>query len=374
VGVFWHDGRQLIGLTRFCNTWLSPKQRSVFVTRVTTSDVVYGEMEAEEERRPLRVLLVTFNQGEWERANSSVSERVRLFLSRNVQGATNSCDVVVLATQEANQLLPDAFSAVLKPMCFQNVVARTLSQLTLGALQLHVWVRDSLVVSRVSVTMQDSMRCGLLSSKTIAKGAVLAQLTVQDSKNNTTRSLTFASLHLPSNASASALRNDCLARIVQRLLRKDDADQHMFLMGDLNYRTSATQTVVDARERQRIRDTKCFSSPTTTTTTKAPDQLDVALATDPVLVATGLREIAPRTFCPTCRFVETREPKRGRLLGPRVFDDRRHPSWCDRILYRRPPNLTTTTTTTTNINVERYDSWELTPESDHNAVFAIVTL
>jgi endonuclease/exonuclease/phosphatase family metal-dependent hydrolase len=357
-----HRGHRVIGWSEFCTTWLSPKQRVRFarIVRMGSSDKARVKGHGEEDEEGLRVLLVTFNQGEWKHSHAQTTARVRAFLQARALLVAKPCHLVVLATQEADNLLPTAFALALEPT-FAPVLAESMSQLALGSLQLHVWARSSALDS-VKIDLHNDMRCGLFSGKTLAKGAVFAQLTL--ATPTVTRSLVVASLHLPSDARASDLRNDCLARIYTRIREtvvtaKGAPSPPVFLMGDLNYRTSTTQKVTDPNERQRIRAATCGLSP-------EPDQLDTALEQDDALVATGLVEIGPRTFCATCRFVET--PDEGDAsLEPRAYDDRRYPSWCDRILYRPGAHADST-------EVERYDSWEVTPESDHNAVFALVRL
>jgi hypothetical protein len=368
-----HDGHQLVGLTHVLHHWMTRSQQQTFVGLVHDTSLPpprvrgHGDPNAMNVLMIPRILIVTFNQGAWKQPHAQTTDRVRDFLVQHTR-VQHTCNLVVLATQEADGLLPGVFAAILATQGFAAVVTHTLSQGMLGSLQLHVWSRTG-AFDRVSVRVQDDLRCGLLSKKTIAKGAVYAQLTCSPIDSTLpSYSFTVASLHLPSNASSSDLRNKCLVRIVEQIAKSTitGVTGPTFLMGDLNYRTNTIQTITDEAERARVRATTCNAP----ITTAPPDQLDVALVKDSALTATGLREIAPRTFCPTCRLVETPEVTTAALApATRTFDDRRYPSWCDRILVRddsSPQNKTP--------SVLRYDSWELTTESDHNAVFAIVEL
>jgi hypothetical protein len=115
--------------------------------------------------------------------------------------------------KEFDDLLPTAFALTFEPT-FASVLAECMSQLALGSLQLHVWTRSGTLDS-LKIDLHDDMRCGLFSSRTLAKFVVFAQLTLI--MPTVIRSLVVASLQLPSDARASNLRNDCLARIYKRI-------------------------------------------------------------------------------------------------------------------------------------------------------------
>ena len=62
------------------------------------------------------------------------------------------------------------------------------------------------------------------------------------------------------------------------------------------------------------------------------------------------------SFCQTCRLTES---------SKRTYDTKRIPSWCDRILYRDSRNI---------IKSSDYSSFDLSPDSDHLAVYNMFEL
>jgi hypothetical protein len=143
------------------------------------------------------------------------------------------------------------------------------------------------------------------------------------------------------------------------------ADSHLFLLGDLNYRTSETSPTAE--------DSKHFPQPTASAEDPKHfshlwlrDQLTQQLQANKTLH--GLSE-PPVTFPPTYKYAN------GGIVAPQGDDApefkwalHRWPSWCDRVLYLDLPSWMAQTNPCSKIQVHGYKALPLFPTSDHRPV------
>jgi hypothetical protein len=144
---------------------------------------------------------------------------------------------------------------------------------------------------------------------------------------------------------------------------------HLFVAGDLNYRTSdVAPTVVDrARFPQPVTDA---TDPTHHSHLLKHDQLTRERQARRTLH--GLSE-APITFPPTYKYSEEAQQaaRNGAELSTWKWSNHRWPSWCDRALYLELPSWMSGAD---QIETRAYKSLPLFPTSDHQAVALSVSV
>ncbi|KAL9123181.1 MAG: hypothetical protein Q9187_000264 [Circinaria calcarea] len=146
---------------------------------------------------------------------------------------------------------------------------------------------------------------------------------------------------------------------------------HLFLAGDLNYRTSQVQPSPE--------DHKSYPQPTEDVTDPKhyrnllkDDQLTKELQVQ--RTCHGLQE-APIDFPPTYKYSFKQRAVAETDAGIAwAWAKHRWPSWCDRVLYLDLPSWMLSTGTPTQIHVHQYTSLPLMSTSDHRPVLLSVSL
>jgi hypothetical protein len=205
--------------------------------------------------------------------------------------------------------------------------------------------------------------CGKITEK---KGSIVIPIKITCGNNHTI--INFVNVHLPSNPRNIEARNNCLIRSTQILT------DTTFVFGDMNYRTSNIDVVPQLEQSNVIKESNncgCSKVPTTYIENKLKnDQLIQELQKQ----LYQFKE-SPISFCPSCSFREyndltlTRNKNRciineNNPISINLYDTKRYPSWCDRILYK----INNDYNFIIEIDHNSYDSEHVTMMSDHALV------
>ncbi|CAK7897075.1 hypothetical protein CAAN1_03S06524 [[Candida] anglica] len=179
--------------------------------------------------------------------------------------------------------------------------------------------------------------CGYLQSS--MKGAVAIRMSYSplgrySGQSNTSRKetteLTFASAHLSAyEGEVYYRRRNSQVHDLMRGLDFGDGygllkpSSHCFFMGDLNYRTTKKFDVNDncSKDLFKLQDQQIQSTPTIESLVLQYDELTMARANGEVFTGFGEGCI---DFAPTYKY----------QIGTAIYNPKRSPSWCDRILFQ----------------------------------------
>lgn len=281
-----------------------------------------------------RIGILTFNQGDGY-DSVETNKRLRALLTRWKKNDGQLPEIIVLTVQESkDDKLVKHFGDI---PGYIKMSMQSFWQPSLGQLRILVCVQDKFHQRKqVSVLRSNTgyYKCAW------AKGAVFVTLTVGQ------RILQFFGLHLPAAPNKPHLRDTCLLKILHASALPD---AEVFIAGDWNYRVTPARN-----SPKRIEDRRCTWPPTNSVRNNTRyDQLSRSLKTS--LKHLRLRE-SPVLFCQTCRLKTS-----GNL---RMYDPKRYPSWCDRILSH----------TSRAVQGDEYAAWDLSATSDHFAVYQIFTV
>ncbi len=312
-------------------------------------------------------LVCTFNQGEANMINKD--EMIKNF--NRILEENNYPHLVIFGLQEcALDVIPD-----LMRYKYNRIGTGSLSQnflnteIGLGFMYLHIFVKKMEKVDKsIKEITIESMNvstdsCGKVTEK---KGSIVIPIKITCGNNHTI--INFVNVHLPSNPRNVEARNNCLIRSTQILTNTT------FVFGDMNYRTSNIGVVPQLERSNIIKESNncgCSKESTTYIENKLKnDQLIQELQNE----LYQFKE-SPISFCPSCRFREyndltlTRNKNRciindNNPISINLYDTKRYPSWCDRILYK----INKSTNFSIKIDHNSYDSQHVTMMSDHALV------
>ncbi|RFU32428.1 hypothetical protein B7463_g3910, partial [Scytalidium lignicola] len=271
----------------------------------------------------------------------------------------------------------------------------------------HVGMTGIMVFSRDPTKVQDleSGGVGVGLMETGNKGATGVRFTYSDAANgpNAQTSLTFVAAHLaameeevarrnedwksivqglvfsskaqtPSNGRA-ATRNNVSSESDQRPLLVDSPQEtsiykptsHLFVAGDLNYRTSILKPHPTDYEERFPQPNQEESSPKNYSRLFENDQLTQERLAGRTLH--GLIE-PPVTFPPTYKYDNTKGPylTPDEEISHWSWSNHRWPSWCDRILYLDIPSWLQLSQPDAKFLVHKYTALPIFPTSDHRPV------
>ena len=283
------------------------------------------------------------------------------------------------AVQRGASKLPhsDDDSPIYTPIAIRNM----------GMTAIMVFVRDPSAVQDVEVA-----RVGVGMAEMGNKGAVAVRFTYGDGAAST--EMTFVAVHLAAMEEEILRRNEDWKNIVRRLVfmsgikasgtaaasaeerpllsvSSQDASifkatSHLFVAGDLNYRTSTMSPSPSDHIDTFPQPHHDASSPNHFSSLLERDQLRKEQAAGRTLH--GLIE-APITFPPTYKY----DPKEPFLtpdedLSKWHWAKHRWPSWCDRILYLDMPSWVRREKPNAKIIAKNYTALPLQPTTDHRAV------
>ena len=299
--------------------------------------------------------------------------------------------------------------------------------------------KDKIVIKLDKIT---TSRCKYVDPGGLFKGGIIAYLNIKYNSNSIY--LAIVCSHLPSNPAKPDKRNDCLKKLIKEIQSHKPQYDNIIFTGDLNYRTSnknepsleEKNTMVNtcvrdtdsdgkptvtlsntplansdsteenqSREKKSLSHTlvsslvslgktvkKKFKRPNSSTKNGAEydnalknfneytraDQLTTSLSNN--LSNLGLKE-SQKNFCPTCKLNLQTKGERNRNQPD--YDDKRFPSWCDRVLYKgenlqpltkNPHDSISPHIPHDSISPHIYDSINLSNKSDHLAVYQLFTL
>ncbi len=293
----------------------------------------------------MKVSILSFNQGNAWKKDQNITEtelaQLESFLSQS-----KDVDIIVIGLQEANNFLLSIVEPVLQFMNYNLCCSYTRNQMLLGQLSIYVWIKNKWINS-IDYIKKDYYNCSSgpsnllqIATNSTIKGSLIVDINIRN------RHFIFANCHLPFDPKNPKSRTNCLLKICEKINMIGNKDTNsIFIFGDLNYRTS-DQKVITIEDKQMIDKFRCSSTNLQKTITT--DQLHLALRTNPLKLY-KLRE-ANITFCPTCKFQYSNKK--------RNYNNKRIPSWCDRILFKG------------DMVCKKYKSLLLSTNSDHNAVYA----
>jgi hypothetical protein len=339
----------------------------------------------------IKILVITFNQGHQDYINV---DKIMALIQSN-----KNPEIVAISIQESKgkTLLRDTHILT----DYARIITESMTQGSLGSMKLFIYQKNDTGSTKLHITHETSTsRCMYtdmngLDKNGLFKGGIIAYLKIQPTVSSTnSTNLAIVCSHLPSDPAKPETRDACLLKLIAEIDKKSEY-RNIIFTGDLNYRTDNLKeptryektTMVNICKRQNkdliILDhdfanqseekadktnkssveripVYAFANQNLDGYTRA-DQLTSRLTglTDK-LHTTGLKE-SPKNFCPTCKLIlhEQRDQKPNETN----YDDTRFPSWCDRVLHKGP-----------NLQPLKYDSINLSNESDHLAVYQLFTL
>ncbi|KAH8816894.1 Endonuclease/exonuclease/phosphatase [Xylogone sp. PMI_703] len=281
----------------------------------------------------------------------------------------------------------------------------------------HVGMTGIMVFSRDPAKVQDleTGGVGVGVMETGNKGAAGARFTYTDAANgpNAQTSLTFVAAHLAAMEGEVVRRNEDWKNIVrglvfssrtptgaqavlderaasrngvssesdqQPLLRDPFQDSsiykstsHLFVAGDLNYRTSILKPHPTDYEERFPQPNQEDSSPKHYSLHFENDQLTQERLAGRTLH--GLVE-PPVTFPPTYKYDNTKGPylTPDHEISHFSWSKHRWPSWCDRILYLDIPSWVRASHPDAKFTVHKYTALPIFPTSDHRPVAMSITI
>lgn len=240
-----------------------------------------------------------------------------------------------------------------------GIAFHTLSMVHIGAIGLIVVSPYPLFFSDI---VTSKAACGYFYSS--LKGAVGVRLKYKNSVH-----LTFANAHLSAYEGEFYYqrRNQQVIHLMRSLDFNDGygflkPGSHCFFMGDLNYRT-----VKSVKEKAVITELAALQDQTLSLTNPIEelvqkyDELSEAIRKDEVFM--GFTE-GCIDFPPTYKF----------HVGTGIYNVKRSPSWCDRILYQSTYNVRTHGQETPYPKINQYNSLKTLLTSDHLPVFLSITI
>ncbi|PLW16880.1 hypothetical protein PCANC_01500 [Puccinia coronata f. sp. avenae] len=249
---------------------------------------------------------------------------------------------------------------------------------THGGLGLLVYARNDTVFMDIQSVRTATTSCGFLNLMN-NKGAVGVRLTIRRSDLPTRKApaaeevLTFVNAHFAAHDSGISARNHNYQTIVNRLLFETSHAQHtiydtnhLFFMGDLNYRISLNPLVTSSLEpitKQAL--SQIIQEDQHSRLLHEHDTLSHQHSAHQVLV--GLRE-APIHFKPTYKY----KLNSGSQF---VSFDHRLPGWTDRIFFGSwLDEDQASLVDITGAQILEYQSLPEYDDSDHKPVFAVIDL
>jgi hypothetical protein len=314
-----------------------------------------GGIAADDNSKHISVL--TFNQGvskSKEYITDGVNKLIDQWRSELMLVGSRLPDVVVIAVQEAlNNYVMEAFVDKLSGYTLHK---KSKEQLQLGKMTLLLFYKND---NNMILEMQllDSMNCSFHNP---AKGAIFTRFYIQF--NRKIFLFVIFNAHLPSDPRKPHDRNVCINKLIEQNVTHNDI---VIFAGDLNYRVSTEKTTPEMRAAidSHVCSGKVTCQKTSIFKCADEDQLSKSLGSsdEPApLKNTELIE-SDINFCQTCRFSEITDGSH--TIKQQKYDSKRIPSWCDRVLYRIPKQYQN------NITPAIYNSFRITPESDHMAVY-----
>ncbi|WAR51861.1 hypothetical protein PtB15_1B297 [Puccinia triticina] len=360
-------------------------------------------MAARHQERPLRIRCMTYNLNRG-RAQQKLS---RLVFDEQAKNEAQLPDFYVIAFQELAELhltfssltggaihdrhqsMIRAFSSGLRTIKgdqgpgldkgnnFEALTYNLLADPTHGGLGLLVYARNDTVFQDIQSVRTAEASCGFLNLMN-NKGAVGVRVTIRPSDlSHQSGSVgeeifTFVNAHLAAHDSGIIARNRDYQTIVSRLLFETAHGHHtiydtnhLFFMGDLNYRISLTPLgTSNLKPIDREALNKTFQEGRHSSLFLEHDTLSHQHACGNVLV--GLRE-APITFKPTYKY---------KLNAGDQFVSFEHrlPGWTDRIFVASSLDDPQLGSVDGGAQVLDYQSLPEYDGSDHKPVFAVIDL
>ncbi|KAE8454452.1 hypothetical protein EG329_000075 [Mollisiaceae sp. DMI_Dod_QoI] len=189
---------------------------------------------------------------------------------------------------------------------------------------------------------------------------------------NIVRGLVFSSTTAGKAATSLSAEERPLLSISPRDASLYKPTSHLFVAGDLNYRTSSMSPSPSDHIDTFPQPHHDSNSPNHYSALFEHDQLTQERAANRTLQ--GLKE-APVTFPPTYKY-DSKEPflTADEELTEWNWAKHRWPSWCDRVLYLDIPSWLSRKSPSAKITVHKYSALPLFPTSDHRAVALEVTV
>jgi hypothetical protein len=323
-------------------------------------------------------LVCTFNQGQAEIKNKEeMIENFTRILEKNEYP-----HLVIFGLQECfldviPNLMENKYNRIdtssLSQNFFDTEIGFLKKKLGLGYMYLHIFVKKMEKTEDSKVLTIESMKastdsCGNMFEK---KGSIVIPIKISYGTNNTI--INFVNVHLPSNPKKVTERNICLKRSTEKLINTT------FVFGDMNYRTSAIHEVPQLEQNKVEGESKncgCETNNEYISKLKEQDQLLKELQSDNYIKQFKEASI---NFCPSCRFKEYNDLKltkentnRCQMISSKsvtssknsLYDNKRYPSWCDRILYK----IKEVKNFKIEIDENSYNSEHVTMMSDHALV------
>lgn len=317
-------------------------------------------------------MICTFNQGE---AKSNHEEEIKRNLSRILklnEPDANLPHLVAFGLQECSydvlpRLMKEKYHRIGSGALTQNLISTQFGSIGLGFMYLHIFVKKmskSPGDTEITIESMDASTDTCGNPKKEKKGSIV--IPIKMTCNGLSTIINFVNVHLPSAPKKIEERNACLIRSTIKL-----ADT-TFVFGDMNYRTSDIKEVPeDEQKKLAINPLKCGCL----TDASNNEFINEKLKSEQLLeqLKTIIKDFkeSPITFCPSCRFkehfnLEINNDSRCKTVDLlNLYDTKRYPSWCDRILYKikENPNFNIT------IDEDSYNSDHVTMKSDHALVF-----
>lgn len=322
----------------------------------------------------LDVFLFTFNCGKNGLGDTFVSKVSKILPQKPaalyVFGIQEACSVMdgsydALANRhfiDINETLLETLKSAHSDMRFATV-----GMCHIGAIGLFVITPFSLQIVSVKLA---TAACGYFNST--LKGAAGLRVKYRPLGESKTVDLTFASAHLSAYEGEfyQNRRNDQVLKLMRAMDFGDGYSflkpgSHAFFLGDLNYRTvhdirSSAATVDELLSLQD--QTMVDDIPSIEDLVQKYDELSQSIRDDQVFM--GFTEACIK-FPPTYKY----------NVGTAIYNDKRSPSWCDRILYQSTYTRAAGTRKSDQLpRINEYNSCKTLFSSDHQPVYLSITL
>ncbi|CAH6718810.1 phosphatidylinositol 4,5-bisphosphate 5-phosphatase Inp54p [[Candida] jaroonii] len=322
-----------------------------------------------DQKEPIDLFLFTYNCGKSPVGSDNFVSKLTKSLppqlsSLYVFGVEELCDIIDGTSFKVsnrhflrlNQAILDALNTKYGE---EGTVFHTLSMVHIGAIGLIVLSPYPSLFSDIHAT---KTACGYFYSS--LKGAVGIRLNYKKSVE-----LTFANAHLSAYEGEFYYqrRNQQVISLMRALDFNDGfgflkPNSHSFFMGDLNYRTVKSikeKSVIT--ELASLQDQSLSLSNPIEELVQKYDELSEAIRKDEVFM--GFTE-GCINFPPTYKF----------HVGTGIYNVKRSPSWCDRILYQSTYNMKTNGQEEPYPRINQYNSLKTLLTSDHLPVFLSITI
>ncbi|CAN6625453.1 phosphatidylinositol 4,5-bisphosphate 5-phosphatase Inp54p [Trichomonascus vanleenenianus] len=284
------------------------------------------------------LFLATFNCGRRLQDAATIQNIVSHAVSKSADEDSNK--VIVAAFQEFAPIEDASFGKIgpfLDPIVhgIESAIGGDYLRadvVVLGAIVIAVYVHSSVQIVH---TLSATIGTGMINSS--LKGAAGVRIMLE--QESTRSEFTFVSAHLAAQEGNADARNRDFYSIATKLDFGDGfglykPESHTFFLGDLNYRTK--ENPVTSGEDSWSHQSKKY------------DELITEMKNMRVLY--GFTE-APIEFMPSYKYA----------VGTYIYDTKRNPSWCDRILWLEYPADT--------ISIHAYESLRDVVTSDHKPVY-----